>query len=370
MPSVEGMVAFTARTAQRTAILAALGSGAGALVVGETGSGRSRLLAESVGGYDAARLTGTCPDVPFGALAHLLPAGQQPLNPVRWAAEAVEQQVIAVDDAHLLDTWSAAVVGHLVRHRGACLVATARCGATLPAPLAALWKDGLMTRVDLGPLTVTESSRLLAATLGGRVEGMTTRRLWHLSGGNVRFLLELAASGSMVRVRDEWRWPGEIVLPDRLRQLVEASIGEVDEQEREALELIVIGEPLGLDALLSLVPADAVDRLERRGLIGVDHHPLRVRLAHPLYAQVLRTLAGPVRTRQHLARVLPFSGRHEGEELSAREREIAGLAVLNLSNREIADLLIVSPRTVGNHLCRIYAKLGVNDRFNLARLLA
>jgi DNA-binding CsgD family transcriptional regulator len=60
----------------------------------------------------------------------------------------------------------------------------------------------------------------------------------------------------------------------------------------------------------------------------------------------------------------------EVEQLSVREREVARLASWDLINREIAELLTVSQRTVGNHLCRIYAKLGVNDRRGLARLLA
>ncbi len=33
-----------------------------------------------------------------------------------------------------------------------------------------------------------------------------------------------------------------------------------------------------------------------------------------------------------------------------------------LSDKEVADKLIVSPRTVGNHLQSIYSKLGVSSR--------
>lgn len=52
-----------------------------------------------------------------------------------------------------------------------------------------------------------------------------------------------------------------------------------------------------------------------------------------------------------------------------REREIVTLAVDRLSNREIAERLIVSIRTVEGHLYRACAKLDASDRVELATLL-
>jgi DNA-binding CsgD family transcriptional regulator len=57
-------------------------------------------------------------------------------------------------------------------------------------------------------------------------------------------------------------------------------------------------------------------------------------------------------------------------ELTPREREIALLAASGLSSREIAERLVVSVRTVDNHLQRTYRKLGVSRRQELAQLLA
>ena len=51
--------------------------------------------------------------------------------------------------------------------------------------------------------------------------------------------------------------------------------------------------------------------------------------------------------------------------LSAREREIALLAAEGLGSQEIADRLVVSVRTVSNHLQNVYVKLGVNRRSDL-----
>jgi DNA-binding CsgD family transcriptional regulator len=55
--------------------------------------------------------------------------------------------------------------------------------------------------------------------------------------------------------------------------------------------------------------------------------------------------------------------------LSEREREVARLAAAGLPSKEIADRLFLSLRTVNNHLQRVYTKLGVGSRADLARAL-
>ncbi len=55
--------------------------------------------------------------------------------------------------------------------------------------------------------------------------------------------------------------------------------------------------------------------------------------------------------------------------LSPREREIAHLVALGLTNREIAERLVVSTRTVENHLYRMFVKLDITDRDDLATLI-
>jgi len=55
--------------------------------------------------------------------------------------------------------------------------------------------------------------------------------------------------------------------------------------------------------------------------------------------------------------------------LSAQELQIARLAAEGLSNREIGERLYLSPRTVGSHLYRIFPKLDITSRAQLARRL-
>jgi DNA-binding CsgD family transcriptional regulator len=56
-------------------------------------------------------------------------------------------------------------------------------------------------------------------------------------------------------------------------------------------------------------------------------------------------------------------------ELSAQELQIARLAAEGLSNREIGERLYMSHRTVGSHLYRIFPKLGITSRAQLAAKL-
>jgi DNA-binding CsgD family transcriptional regulator len=55
--------------------------------------------------------------------------------------------------------------------------------------------------------------------------------------------------------------------------------------------------------------------------------------------------------------------------LTNREREIAILAASGLTSRLISERLFLSTRTVDNHLARIYTKLGISGRQELADAL-
>lgn len=54
------------------------------------------------------------------------------------------------------------------------------------------------------------------------------------------------------------------------------------------------------------------------------------------------------------------------EPLSEREQEVLRLIAAGLTNREIADRLIISPETVKKHTASIYDKLGVGNRTEAA----
>ena len=74
------------------------------------------------------------------------------------------------------------------------------------------------------------------------------------------------------------------------------------------------------------------------------------------------------RTRAELARI---GGRPAATgELTPTERRIAALVAEGRSNKEIATALFITPKTVGTQLTRIYRKVGVHSRTELARRLS
>ncbi|MDN5934286.1 MAG: helix-turn-helix transcriptional regulator, partial [Pseudonocardia sp.] len=56
--------------------------------------------------------------------------------------------------------------------------------------------------------------------------------------------------------------------------------------------------------------------------------------------------------------------------LTAREQEVAQLAVDGLTAREIGAALFIGERTVEGHLARAYARLGVRSKLELTRRAA
>ncbi|MEJ8672143.1 helix-turn-helix transcriptional regulator [Streptomyces sp. MS1.AVA.1] len=104
--------------------------------------------------------------------------------------------------------------------------------------------------------------------------------------------------------------------------------------------------------------------LEQRGflLFAAEAHAHAVR-AHrdPRAARTARTRAVALARRCQGARTPALSGLVLGE-LTTRQRQIVTLAATGLSNRQIAEKLTLSVRTVGNHLYGAYARLGASDR--------
>ena len=57
---------------------------------------------------------------------------------------------------------------------------------------------------------------------------------------------------------------------------------------------------------------------------------------------------------------------HDGSQLSPREREIVALVTQGFKNQDIAEKLSIAAQTVKNYLAKIFDKLNVTDRLELA----
>ena len=98
---------------------------------------------------------------------------------------------------------------------------------------------------------------------------------------------------------------------------------------------------------------------------GATSYLLKNISADELAAAIRRAAAGQSSLSPEAAQVLiqkvnePNS---PAESMTAREKEILGLMVNGLSNKEMADSLFISPSTVKFHVSSILSKLGVASR--------
>jgi DNA-binding CsgD family transcriptional regulator len=150
----------------------------------------------------------------------------------------------------------------------------------------------------------------------------------------------------------------------RSRAVLFAASGQLDEALAAAERSLALFEslPMPFERARTLVVMGQLRRRRREK-----------RLAREALDDALRTFedlrvpAWADRARAELARV---PQRRAAEGLSPTEESIARLAGEGLTNREIADRVFLSPKTVEVNLTRIYRKLGVRSRAALARRFA
>lgn len=314
---------------------------AGVVLAGPAGVGKTRLAREALVAAQRrgaltrwAVATASARVLPLGAFAATLGVvGPDPARLMRQASEALVAGagragvVVGVDDGHLLDELSATLVHQLVLRRAASVVLTLRTGESAPDAVTALWKDGHLPRLELGPLSQEETAALVEARLGGPVDSVSARRLWSITRGNALYLRQLVdgelESSRLHHVAGVWRWSGEPELSPGLAELVSARIGQLPQAQRDVVELLTFGEPLGVTLLAELTDPVAVEQAEARGLIEVypDGRRLQARLAHPLYGEVQRARIGTLharRLRGRIAHALGATGARRADDTLRR----------------------------------------------------
>jgi DNA-binding NarL/FixJ family response regulator len=163
--------------------------------------------------------------------------------------------------------------------------------------------------------------------------------------------------------RPDWPAPAAALLA-RSRALL-ATGREADQQYAAAMDLHAEAERPFQQARTRLLWAEHLRR-NRRRVDARDH----LRAALDAFERLdARPWAGRARaelraTGETVRR--PDAGQ---ERLTPQELRIAELVAEGESNREVAQHLFLSPRTVGYHLARVYQKLGISSRTRLARAL-
>lgn len=338
MVGVGGAWPFVGRAEELERLLAALDAGVPVCALrGATGMGKTVLVRELVvrHGGPAEVVVGSVGggSIPFAPVVHLLPepAPELDLADLLWRAIAAFRQragarmLVVVDDAHALDEASAALIHHL-SGEGLCqLVLAYRSGEALRGPLAQLVADcsGSAT-VDLAPLSADDARLAAEVGLGGQLDDAVAQRIVDLAQGHPLLLHELVVgaveSGGLRAVDGVWVPGGSLAASSRLTAVVERRLAGLADAERDALETVVLGEPVDLDLLLTLVAGEAVETLEQRGLVRIEQLGGRstVIAGHAVYSEVLRETMPELRRRRVLSRLadgLTAAGNEGGIEL-------------------------------------------------------
>ncbi|MGV0745464.1 AAA family ATPase [Mycolicibacterium sp. XJ870] len=217
----------------------------GAVLLGPAGVGKTSLARTAANWVGpefrrVAWVTGTesAAGIPFAAVAHLIdvPSTGKTAEVLRAARESLGSGLlVVVDDAHLLDRLSAALVYQLARSGAAKLIVTASADQAVPDGVAALWNNGLVSRIEVRP-----------------------------------------ARHDDVRLADQ----------------VAIFIADLPEDAMQTLRYLAVHDPLPLPDVTALTGAAAVERACQSGAVRVDD--AMVHCAHPLFLDaVRRSVGGP-----------------------------------------------------------------------------
>jgi DNA-binding NarL/FixJ family response regulator len=127
------------------------------------------------------------------------------------------------------------------------------------------------------------------------------------------------------------------------------------------VEVVVLTTHADEASILDALRAGARGYLTKDAGIAEISRAIQAAAAHqavldPLVqAQLLAAATSSTPAAAHIERVLP-------DDLTPREAEVLSLIARGLSNREIAETLVVSEATVKTHVNHVFSKIGARDR--------
>lgn len=140
----------------------------------------------------------------------------------------------------------------------------------------------------------------------------------------------------------------------------------------EATRRILQASPhIGVLVLTMLEDDDSVFAAMRAGargylLKGADQDEVLRAITAAAHGEAIFSPQVAQRMVQYFANMRPVLPARSFPDLTEREREILALIAVGKTNAEIADELVLSPKTVSNHVSNIFSKLQVVDRAQAA----
>jgi DNA-binding NarL/FixJ family response regulator len=223
------------------------------------------------------------------ALLRAEPAGLPPepraiasglLNALR-ALAARKPLLLAVDDVQWLDHPSAdalAFAARRIQDREALGFLISRRTGTSSVVEKALETTGL-EQLEIGPLTLGATRRMLSERLGLSVSRQLLRRIFGTTLGNPLFALEV---GRMLAERGPPGIGEDIPVPDTVEELLGTRVERLSDPVRRLLLAVALSADLHVSELEAIAEPSALEDAVAGGVLLVDGD--RVRPSHPLLA--------------------------------------------------------------------------------------
>jgi DNA-binding NarL/FixJ family response regulator len=223
----------------------------------------------------------------------------------------------------------------------------------------------ILAFIDLTRGDAAAAHEQLGSYAPDRLEG--SKRLAFI-GDEIEALVQLGDLGRAAELADELgRRGAELNRPTllataaRCRALVLGSRGELDEAIQAAREAVAVHGELRLpfEHARSLLVLGGVQRRAKQRKDARESLTTAIEVFERLGASRWAERAAAERAR--------VGGRTTIEGLSETELRVAQLVAAGKSNKEVAAELYVSVRAVESNLSKVYAKLGIRSRTELAR---
>ena len=205
------------------------------------------------------------------------------LGVLRWLSSTAPV-LLALDDTQWMDATSRQALGYAIRRfdgEPIWILTAMRLaeGSDDPLDIARALPEDRLSRLQIGPLSVEATGRMLRERLGGAPSGSALLDLHVVSGGNPLFALEIAKA----MLKDPERG---FSVPRNLQEQVSRGLRELPEDAREVLVVAAALARPTVEIIERVVDRldDALGSAVRAGVVEAQGGA--VRFTHPLYASV------------------------------------------------------------------------------------
>ncbi len=305
---------FVGRESLVAATLEQLAAGHNIILAGAAGLGKTRLASEVAALLSAQRVvvhrvaaspaSAHLPLAPFAALIAFESTNDIVGAVLRFLGAdgraGAGDPVLVVDDMHLLDDASAAVLQQVLLSGHVRLLGTLRTANELPAAVSRLRQEADVATIDVPPLANDDITAMVEHALNGRLDGRSHQLLITACAGNPMYARELVegslAAGSLRGLESLWSFDGEMAATPLLEEVVLARLAPLNAEERAELELFSVAGQLPYRLVQHIIDSDTLEALERKQVVHAmptdGSQPMQLDVTHPLYRELTRARLG------------------------------------------------------------------------------